>query len=417
MKLVAICILGVLALGLTACVGETDPATDVGSTSATLRAHGYSNDGPARWWWEYSANRTTVENDQAPEVCDTVGSDGVGDPGRCGPAEGGTAENPAHLSVRVVGLQPGTTYYFRACGQDVNDSSATCAQIRSFTTSSANDPVIAAAGDIACHPSNPAFNNGAGTSTACRQRATSDLLVNSGLTAVLPLGDLQYENGLLAEFQAVYHPTWGRVKSITRPVLGNHENDGAGYFDYFNGSGAANGPAGPRGKGWYSYDIGSWRLIALNSNCSRVACTEGSEQVQFLRNALATNPRTCTLAYWHHPRWSSGHDGNNQFVDTFWRVLAAARADVVLVSHSHNYERFAPQNASGGFDANGVREFVVGTGGRSFTGRTNNAANSQLFNNQNFGVLRLTLHPSSYDWRFVSEAGRSFTDSGSDSCH
>jgi acid phosphatase type 7 len=329
--------------------------------------------------------------------------------------------------VTVQGLQASTTYYFRACGQDVNDASASCARILSFTTTSgAGDPVIAAAGDIACDPHDPLYNSGAGRfPDRCRQRATSDLLVGTGLSAVLPLGDLQYENATLSNIQAAYHPSWGRVKSMTRPALGNHENDGAGYFDYFNGAGATSGPAGTRGKGWYSHNVGSWHLIALNSNCSRPAdtssvvdCSTNSEQVQWLRNDLTANPRTCTLAYWHHPRWSSGHDGSNSFVQPFWQALSAGGADVVLVSHSHHYERFAPQNANGGLDqANGIREFVVGTGGRSFTGRTNNAANSQLFNNQNFGVLRLTLHPSGYDWRFVSEAGRSFTDSGTGSCH
>ena len=424
MKGLALGALAALALGLSACVGDTDPATDVGPNSATLRAHGYTNDGPARWWWEYSTNRTTVESDQAPEICDIVNSDGIGDPGRCGPAQGGNEQNQAHLSVRVVGLQPSTTYYFRACGQDVNDSSSTCARILSFTTTSgAGDPVIAAAGDIACDPNDSGYNGGAGTATRCRQRATSDLLVGGGLAAVLALGDIHYEDATLSNIQTVYHPTWGRVKSITRPVLGNHENNGAGYFDYFNGSGVSSGPAGTRGKGWYSFNVGSWHVIALNSNCNRPAdridvvdCSSGSEQVQWLRNDLAANSRTCTLAYWHHPRWSSTNAEPS--AQAFWQALSDAGADLVLAGHAHNYERFAPRNASGGLDrVRGIREFVVGTGGVRFTGRTSSAANSEIFNSQTFGVLRLTLRPSSYDWRFVPEAGRTFTDSGSETCH
>jgi hypothetical protein len=158
------------------------------------------------------------------------------------------------------------------------------------------DPVIAAAGDIACDPGSSSFNGGAGTADACRQMATSDLLVGRGLAAVLPLGDIQYEDGPLSKFGQSYDPSWGRVKSITRPAVGNHEygvSEAAGYFDYF---GAA---AGERGKGWYSYDVGAWHLVALNSNCDEVGgCDEGSPQEQWLRQDLAAHP-ACTLAYWH----------------------------------------------------------------------------------------------------------------------
>ena len=168
------------------------------------------------------------------------------------------------------------------------------------------DPVIAAAGDIACDPADPGYNGGAGTSTRCRQRATSDLLVGAGLAAVLPLGDIQYDSPTASRINAVYAPSWGRVKSISRPVLGNHDGAGSAYFDYFNGAGAANGPAGPRGRGYYSYDIGAWHLVALNSNCTRVSCGAGSIQERWLRADLAAHPTGCTLAYWHHPRYSSG---------------------------------------------------------------------------------------------------------------
>ena len=168
----------------------------------------------------------------------------------------------------------------------------------------AQDPVIAAAGDIACDPGD--------TTDPCRQMETSDLLVGAGLTAVLPLGDIQYNSASLANILAVYDPSWGRVKSISRPILGNHESSGTGYFDYFNGVGASDGRAGPRGKGWYSFDVGSWHIVALNSNCTRpvdtsdvVDCSVGSEQEQWLRADLAAHPAECTLAYWHHPRYSS----------------------------------------------------------------------------------------------------------------
>jgi chitodextrinase len=279
------------------------------------------------------------------------------------------------------------------------------------------DPVIAAAGDIACDPNDSGYNGGAGTATRCRQRATSDLLVNGGLSAVLALGDLQYNAASAANLSAVYDPTWGRVKSITRPVLGNHESTGNSYFDYFNGLGGLDGPAGPRGKGWYSFDVGSWHLVALNSNCARVSCLAGSEQEQWLRADLAAHPADCTLAYWHHPRWSSGHDGSNTFMQPMWQALYDAGVDVVLTGHSHDYERFAPLDANGAPDsARGIRSFVVGTGGAFFTGLGSRIAGSEVGQNTTFGVLKLTLHATSYDWQFVPEAGKTWTDSGSEAC-
>jgi chitodextrinase len=282
----------------------------------------------------------------------------------------------------------------------------------------AADPVIAAAGDIACSPSDGDFNSGNGTSTRCRQKYTSNLLVNAGLAKVLTLGDNQYQSGSLSNFQGSYDPSWGRVKSITRPSAGNHEPPpSTGYYDYFNGVGVSNGPAGERGKGYYSFDVGSWHLIALNSNCESGGCEAGSAQEQWLRSDLAANPRTCTLAYWHHPRFSSGHDGNNLFMQAIWQDLYNAGVDVALVGHSHDYERFAPQDASGNLSpTRGIREFVVGTGGAFWTGLSTAKPNSEVRQNTTFGVLELTLHPTSYGWQFVPEAGKTFSDSGSQAC-
>jgi acid phosphatase type 7 len=280
-------------------------------------------------------------------------------------------------------------------------------------------PRIAAAGDIACDPDDPDYNAGNGTHDRCRQRATSDLLVGASLAAVLPLGDLQYDAASAENLAAVYDPTWGRVKSITRPVMGNHEGEGVSYFNYFNGKGAADGPAGPRGKGYYSFDLGGWHLVALNSNCSRVACSAGSEQERWLRADLAAHPADCTLAYWHDPRYSSGHGGSTESMQAMWEALQDAHAELLLSGSSHNYERFAPLDRGGDIDrANGIRQFVVGTGGAFFTGGiSSRIKGSEIAQNDTFGVLMVTLHPASYDWEFVPIAGRSFRDSGSQPCH
>jgi Ca2+-binding RTX toxin-like protein len=283
-------------------------------------------------------------------------------------------------------------------------------------TSAKADPMIAAAGDIACRSSDSV------TADKCRQQYTANLLSNAGLSKVLPLGDLQYDTGLVGSSGA-YGPTWGpsSVKSISAPVIGNHESR-SDYYDYFNGSGNSNGPAGPRNLGYYSYDVGSWHLIALNSNCAtstdQISCAAGSPQEQWLRNDLSGNAGKCTLAYFHHARFSSGHDGDNVFMQPIWQSLYDAEADVVLAAHSHDYERFAPMDANGNRDsAGGIREFVVGTGGAFFTGISNIRPNSDVHQNNTYGILKLTLHPGSYDWEFVPESGRSFSDSGTANCH
>jgi acid phosphatase type 7 len=275
---------------------------------------------------------------------------------------------------------------------------------------------IAAAGDISCDPGASAAARNRGFNNVCRERSTADLLVKGRYAAVLPLGDIQYENGELANFRDAYDPTWGRLKRITYPVPGNHEygtSRATGYFTYFGAR------AGVPTKGYYSFDVGGWHLVALNSNCGAVGgCSQSSPQGRWLRADLAANPASCTLAYWHHPRFTSGLHGNDTRFDGFWRILYAANADVVLVGHDHHYERFAPQTpAARGDPKRGIREFVVGTGGRSHYPSATIRANSEVRNSNTFGVLALTLRANSYDWRFVPEAGKTFTDVGSGSCH
>jgi acid phosphatase type 7 len=270
---------------------------------------------------------------------------------------------------------------------------------------SGSDPTIAAAGDIACDSSTPG-------ATTCHQAATADLLAAGGFTAVLGLGDHQYPSGALVDFNAYYDPTWGRVKAKTYPAPGNHEyqtSGAAGYFAYFGDR------AGPAGRGYYSFNVGSWHLISLNSEISTAA---GSAQETWLKDDLAANSQRCTLAYWHKPLFSSGPHGNNPSVKPLWDALYAAGIEVVLAGHDHDYERFAPQTPSGSADATrGIREFVVGTGGKEHYSISSTKPNSQVHNTDTFGVLRLTLHPDGYDWKFLPEVGKTFTDSGTSPCH
>jgi acid phosphatase type 7 len=305
--------------------------------------------------------------------------------------------------------------------------SAACVWL-ALAASANGSPVVAAAGDIACDTTSEFYNGGAGTPGHCRQRATSDLLVGGGFSSVLALGDTQYHVGALEDYEAVFDKTWGRVKPIIRPAVGNHEystSNARGYFDYFNGVGNHSGPAGDRDKGYYSFDIGNWHLIALNSQCDQIAhggalngCAPGSPQNRWLQDDLAAHRTSCTLAYWHSPRFNSGYRGNSLASQPFWDVLHAAGADVVLSGDAHSYERFAPQDPNGALDpVRGIRAFVVGTGGVFFTGWSKVKPNSEVRHNDTFGVLALTLHPTSYEWRFLPEAGGTFTDSGAGACH
>ena len=344
---------------------------------------------------------------------------------RCDSGGGSCADisGASGQSYMVGSADVGSTIRVAVTGSNAAGSSSASSAPTSVVT--AADPVVGAAGDIACDPADPNFNGGAGTASACHMRAVSDLLLQSHLTAVLGLGDEQYECAGLSAFASSYDPTWGRLKSITYPAPGNHEyqtsggtncdaaGNAAGYYTYFGSA------AGDPSKGYYSFDLGTWHLIALNASCAKVGgCGAGSPEEIWLKNDLATHTNRCTLAFWHNPRYSSGGVGNDSTFSPFWQDLYNANAELVLVGHDHEYERFAPQNASSGLDtARGIREFVVGTGGKTHTNFATIRANSEVRNNDTFGFLKLTLHPSSYDWQFVPEPGKTFADSGSTACH
>ncbi len=228
------------------------------------------------------------------------------------------------------------------------------------------------------------------------------------------LGDIAYERGTTDEFQC-FDAAWGEFKAITNPVPGNHEYftaNAAPYYAYF-----ATRARDPK-RGYYTYKLGDWRIFALNSNCAAIGgCDQNSVQVKWLKKTLAANPSQCSLAYWHHPRFSSGSHGDQIFMQDVWAVLAKAGVDVVLSAHDHTYERFKPLDSNGKVNPKGTRAFVVGTGGRSLYAFKKPNRNSQIKNNNTLGVLQLTLNTSSYEWQFKTPTGSSFTDSGTASCY
>ena len=260
-------------------------------------------------------------------------------------------------------------------------------------TSSSGSVVLVGAGDISrCDNNN--------------DEATAGLLDGISGT-VFTTGDNVYDSGTTTEYTNCYNPTWGRHKSRTKPVPGNHDyntSGASGYFQYFN-----NPPA------YYAYNLGNWRIYALNSE---IDVSASGAQGNWLQSDLAANPRQCVLAYWHKPRWSSGSThGSTSSMQAIWQILYNAGAEVVINGHEHNYERFAQMNASGATVSQGLREFVVGTGGASHYGFGTALASSEVRSSTTYGVLKLTLNASSYSWQFVPVAGSTFTDSGSANCH
>lgn len=278
----------------------------------------------------------------------------------------------------------------------------------------ANNLTASASIDVTARASS-AVLVGAGDIAVCRNSGDEQTasLIDGIEGIVFTAGDNAYPNGTADEYTNCYGPSWGRHKSRTRPALGNHEYNtfgAAGYFGYFGSAG------GDPARGYYSYEAGPWHVVVINSNISLSA---GSPQEQWLRADLGANPTRCTLAYWHHPRFSSGVEhGSSTTPQAIWQALYDAGADVVISGHDHLYERFAPQTPNGDVDmARGIRQFVVGTGGGGlYEFDDPPARNSEVRYNSTFGVLKLTLLQDRYEWRFIPVSG-SFTDNGSASCH
>lgn len=285
-------------------------------------------------------------------------------------------------------------------------------------TTAAGDPVIVAAGDIACGANDPFLNKLNGTATACRAKYTAQLILQINPMFLLPLGDEQYLGGLMSDFLASYDKTWGvpKLKSITKPVIGNHEYNrmgGAGYFNYFGSA------AGTPGAGYYSYEVGQWHVVAINTECAEIdggaGCAVNSPQETWLKDDLASHPNLCTLVYGHRPRWQSGSFASPDIAPLI-NAMVAANVDLYISGHAHSYERFKPQDGRGKASVNGLTQMVIGTGGSFYTGTGTIAANSVRHRTNLYGVEKFVLHPGSWDYTFVPE-NSSFTDPGTGTCH
>lgn len=248
-------------------------------------------------------------------------------------------------------------------------------------------------------------------------KATAAVVGQINPAAVLTAGDNAYDSGTLSEYQNRYHPTWGKYKTITHPSPGNHEyktSKAAGYFDYFNGVGVHSGPAGERGKGYYEWDAGSWKFFALNSNFSAI---DSNAQLTWLKDRLKQNMKPCVAAYWHHPLFTRGSHSGETKARPIWQALYDAHADLIIVGHDHNYQRYGLQDPAGKADPAGLRQVLVGTGGKSTYRFTRDVANYQAGNDGSHGVLKLTLSGTGYRGDFVPVSGQSYKDTFTGSCH
>ena len=336
--------------------------------------------------------------------------------------------------VRVVGLAPGTRVAGRFGGERVAQATAgprgrallsarlpsdaagrqfavTGKRLRLTTTLPTPPATAVVAGDIACKAPYETYED------HCEHAEVAELVRSLNPDVVLIPGDVQYDGGKMSEFRSSFDLSWGQLEVPLRPVPGNHEYREAGardFFDYFEMQ-----SGGWRPPPWYAFNVGNWRLIALNSNCEagRVDCGPQSEQEQWLRANLAAEPFRCTLAYWHHPRYSSGFHGSDPRTASIWQSLDQAGAELVLTGHDHHYERFELQDENGQRTDSGMREFVVGTGGSALSVvREPRAPSSAYAQNREFGVLRLGLHGDVYTWRFIGLNGQTM-DEGIGGCY
>ncbi len=263
-------------------------------------------------------------------------------------------------------------------------------------------PTVVAVGDIACDAGK------AVTATKCRHAATARLARSYDPVALLALGDLQYEDGSLRQFRASYDLTWGDLKAVTRPVPGNHEYRtprASGYYAYFRGR-------TPPHPGYYAFDVGSWRVYALNSNCHYLDCVA---QLRWFERDMAVHRRRCTAVLTHHPRHSSGEHGSHGYLEPMWRAAHRHGTDLALAGHDHHYERFARIGASGEPTPDGILSFVAGTGGKSLYAIEDVLPGSAYRYNRTAGVLALRLGTGRFAWEFRTVGGM-VVDAGARRC-
>jgi hypothetical protein len=333
-----------------------------------------------RAWVEYNVTSVVTGNGTYSFVLAADSSDGV----KFSSREGGT---PPQLVLTLASSTPTPT------STPSRMPSPAPTGVIKVTPTLAGDPVLVGAGDIS-------------SCTQSNDEATAKLLDGIPGT-VFTVGDNVYPDGTYSQFVNCYGPTWGRHRLRTKPAPGNHDYHtpgAAGYFQYFNN------PAP-----YYAYSLGGWRIYSLNSEINLSAA---GPQATWLKNDLAAHPSLCALAYWHKPRWSSGSvHGSDPDLQALWQILYSAGAELVISGHDHIYERFAEMNAAGSPASPGLREITAGTGGAGLYGFGTILPASRAHNGSTFGVLKLTLHPGSYDWKFVPVAGKTFTDSGTTRCH
>lgn len=268
-------------------------------------------------------------------------------------------------------------------------------------SSQTQPPVLVGAGDVA-----DCVNISGAQATAA--------LLDSIPGTVFTLGDNGYPDGSDLNYSHCYDITWGRHRYRTLPTIGNHEYnmpDGVDYYNYYGLN------TGAPMQAWHSYNLATWHIIVLDSDCNQIDCSSTSPEYTWLQSDLASNKQACTMAMWHHPLFVSSVAGTKTWTQPFWQLLYNAKADLILGAHVHIYERFAPQNPNGQADPNGIVEIVVGTGGQSHGGFDSILPNSLVRNDNTFGVLELTLQANSYAFQFIPQAGASFTDSGTYTCH
>jgi hypothetical protein len=405
-------VLPLLSLGLAAPSAQS--ATSLITTRSCVDGGGVTWHTRVVWGSTYAASdgTTKVAVDYAGWTS-TLGS--VATDSRVSTYDGAGHLLQSLTRTAAVAYQQGTVYSVRnpvnptaggaavkiTLGQD-GDGFGNCTVTHDQSATAA--PVVAAVGDIACAPGSTT------TSTACQQEAVADSILAAKPAALLALGDLQYPDGTLAQFRGSYDPSFGRLKAITSPAPGNHEYltaGAAGYFDYFGTA------AGERSKGYYSYEIGTWHVVVLNSE--RDISSTGA-QLAWLKRDLAAHPNRCTLAVTHKPRFSTGEHGSNSTMTPFFDALVAARAELVLSGHDHDYERFAPQTGAGVASSTGLTQVVSGAGGKNLYGFPSVAANSVTRSNAGFGWLKLDLKRGSADLEFVPVGANTYRDRTTITC-